>query len=67
MVKSEFHGQSSRFIGDLRRRKASYIDLNYFLPDPPCLDVIITTRSSRAQEMSTLEVMEAVEAAVFVV
>jgi hypothetical protein len=43
MVKSEFHSQSRRFIGDLRRRKASYIDLNYFLPDAPCLDVIIAT------------------------
>jgi hypothetical protein len=44
MVKSEFHGQSRRFIGDLRRRKASYIDPNHFLPDALCLDVIIATR-----------------------
>ena len=30
---------------------ASYIDLEYFLPDAPSVDVIITTRSSRAQEI----------------
>jgi len=65
MVKSDAHWQSS-IAQTVFADDASYIDLNYFLPDPPCLDVIITTRSSRAQEMSTLEVMEAVEAAVFV-
>lgn len=39
-----FMATAGAFIGDLRRRKASYIDLNYFLPDAPCLDVIIATR-----------------------
>jgi hypothetical protein len=34
---------------------ASFIDLEYFLPDVPLVDVVITTRSSRAQEMTTLE------------
>jgi len=66
MVKAGAHWQSST-VQTVFADDASYIDLNHFLPDAPCLDVIITTRSSRAQEMSTLEVMEAVEAAVFVV
>jgi hypothetical protein len=35
--------------------KASYIDLNYFIPDAPSVDVIITTRSLRAQEMISLK------------
>src|ERR1700722_18329799 len=37
---------------------ASYIDLNYFLPDAPCVDATITTRSSRAQEMAALEAVK---------
>jgi hypothetical protein len=50
---------------------ASYIDLEYFLPDAPSVDVIITTRSSRAQEITVLEAvevadMEPAEAAEFV-
>ena len=40
---------------------------NYFLPDAPCLNVIITTRSLRAEGMSTLEVVEVAEAKVFAV
>lgn len=39
---------------------ASYINLNYLLPDAPCVDVINTTRSSRAQEMTALEVLSEV-------
>jgi tetratricopeptide (TPR) repeat protein len=36
----------------------SYIDLNYFLPDAPSVDIIITTRSARAREMTELEAVE---------
>jgi len=46
---------------------ASYIDLDYFLPDASLVDIIITTRSSQVREMTPLEVdvadMEAEEAA----
>jgi hypothetical protein len=37
---------------------ASYVDLEYFLPRAPSVDVIFTTRSSRAQEMTALGVVE---------
>ena len=37
---------------------ASYIDLNYFLPDAPSVDIIITTRSARARELTELEAVE---------
>lgn len=37
---------------------ASYIDLRYFLSDAKSVDNIITTRSSTAQDMSTLEAVE---------
>jgi tetratricopeptide (TPR) repeat protein len=65
MVKSWFHGKSGRSLvifdsadtidepGD-----ASYVDLQYFLPDAPSVDVIITTRSSQAQVMTALEAVE---------
>ena len=33
----------------------SYVDLNSLLPDAPNVDVIVTTRSSRAVDMTTLE------------
>jgi len=36
----------------------SYIDLHYYLPDSPRVDTIITTRSSQAQEMSSLEAVK---------
>ena len=62
MVKSWFHGQSDRFLVIFDSAdtiddadKASYIDLNYFIPDAPSVDVIITTRSLRAQEMMSLK------------
>src|SRR4051812_46737756 len=32
-----------------------YIDLNHYLPDGPAMDIIVTTRTSRAQSMSVLE------------
>lgn len=34
---------------------ASYIDLRYFVPDGPKLHVVVTTRSSTAQEMTPLD------------
>ena len=36
----------------------SYIDLSYFLPDAPKADIVITTRSSKAQALSSLEAVE---------
>ena len=33
----------------------SYINLNYFLPDAPRMDIVITTRSSQAQALSSSE------------
>jgi hypothetical protein len=65
MVKSWFHGQSARFLVILdsadtidHADEASYINLNYFIPDAPSVDVIVTTRSSRAQEMTLLEAVQ---------
>jgi len=65
MVKNWFHGQSGRSLVIFDSADtiddaddASYIDLQYFLPDAPSVDVIITTRSSRAQEMTALEAVE---------
>jgi hypothetical protein len=62
MVKNWFHGQSGRFLVIFDSAdtiddadKASYIDLNYFIPDAPSVDVIITTRSLRAQVMISLK------------
>jgi tetratricopeptide (TPR) repeat protein len=37
---------------------ASYIDLNFFLPDAPLVDIIITTWSARAMEMTELEAVK---------
>jgi len=40
------------------KRLFSYIDLGYFMPDAPGLHVIITSRSSTAKEITTLDVVE---------
>lgn len=45
---------------DQSEEAASYIDLQYYLPDAPNLDVIITTRSSRAQFISSHDSVEVV-------
>jgi hypothetical protein len=52
-------------FGDLRQRRnhceaddAAYVDLEYFLPDTPSVDVVMTTRSSRAWERTALEAVE---------
>lgn len=39
-------------------QRKSYIDLDYFIPDAPGVHVIITSRSSIAKEMTTLEAVE---------
>lgn len=39
-------------------QQKSYIDLNYFKPDAPGVHVIITSRSSTAKEMTTLDAVE---------
>jgi hypothetical protein len=36
----------------------SYLNLEFFLPDAPTVDVIITTRYARAAEMTTLGAVE---------
>jgi hypothetical protein len=66
MVRSWFHSQRGRFLVIFDSAdtiddadKASYIDLKYFIPDAPSVDVIITTRSSRAQEMTSLKAKSA--------
>ena len=37
---------------------ASYIDLGFFTPDAPLVDTVITTRSSQAQMITSLEAVE---------
>ena len=39
-------------------RDKSYIDLRYFIPDAPEVHVIITSRSSTAKEITTLNAVE---------
>ena len=39
-------------------QQISYIDLDYYIPDAPGAHVIITSRSSIAKEMTTLEAVE---------
>ncbi|KAJ9651312.1 hypothetical protein H2198_009406 [Neophaeococcomyces mojaviensis] len=40
---------------------SSYVDLHHYLPEAPRLDRIVTTRSSRAQEMSIQEAVAVAE------
>jgi hypothetical protein len=65
MAKSWFYGRSGRLLVVFDRADsiddaddASYVDLNYFLPDALGVDVIITTRSSRAQGMTAQEAVK---------
>jgi hypothetical protein len=37
----------------------SYLNLEFFLPDAPMVDVVIVTRYTRAAEMTTLDAIEA--------
>ena len=67
-VKSWFQRRSGRWlvvfdsadaIGD--EEDKSYIDLRHFLPDAPSVNVIITTRSAIATEMTELEEVNVAE------
>ena len=41
----------------------SYVDLRYFLPDDPSVDIVITTRNASTRKMSRLEGLEVAEMA----
>ena len=67
-VKRWFHSCEGRWLVILdsadtidNDRDKSYIDLEYFLPDAPGLHVIITSRSSTAKEITTLDTVEVAE------
>jgi tetratricopeptide (TPR) repeat protein len=67
-VKNWFHQHHGRLLVVLDSADTidnvedkSYIDLEYFLPDAPFVDVIITTRSSRAGAMTPLDPVEVAE------
>jgi tetratricopeptide (TPR) repeat protein len=67
-VKNWFHQQRGRSLVVLDSAdtidnvdNVSYVDLEYFLPDASSVDNIITTRSSRAREICTLETVEVAE------
>ena len=64
-VKRWFHGREGRWLVILdsadtidNDRDKSYIDLDYFLPDAPGVHIVITSRSSTAKEITTLEAVE---------
>ena len=64
-VKCWFQGREGRWLVVLdsadtidNEQDQSYIDLDYFLPDAPGVHVVITSRSSTAQEMTRLEAVE---------
>ena len=64
-VKRWFHGREGRWLVVLDSadtidddQQKSYIDLDYFIPDAPGVHVIITSRSSTAKEMTTLDAVE---------
>ncbi len=73
-VKRWFDGREGRWLVVLdsadsidNEHDESYINLQYFVPDAPGVDMIITSRSATAQEMTSLEAvaveeMEASEA-----
>jgi len=69
-VKSWFHGQEGRSLWVMDsadviddEEDPFYIDLNHYLPDAPGIDIIVTTRSSRAQSMSSQAVVMVAEMA----
>ena len=64
-VKHWFHSREGRWLVVLdsadtidNDRDKSYIDLEYFLPNAPGAHVVITSRSSTAKEMTTLDAVE---------
>ena len=67
-VKRWFHGREGRWLVVLDSadtidddQQTSYIDLDYFMPDAPGVHVVITSRSSTAKEMTTLDAVEVAE------
>ena len=66
-VKQWFHSHKGRWLIVLdsadtidNNQDKSYINLEYFLPDAPGVHVVITSRSSTAKEMTTLDAVEVV-------
>ena len=67
-VKRWFHGREGRWLVVLDSadtidddQQTSYIDLDYFMPDAPGVHIVITSRSSTAKEMTTLDAVEVAE------
>ena len=67
-VKRWFHGHEGRCLVVLdsadtidNDRDKSYIDLGYFMSDTPGVHAVITSRSSTAKEMTTLDAVEVAE------
>ena len=67
-VKRWFHGREGRWLVILDSadtidddQQTSYIDLDYFMPDAPGVHVVITSRSSTAKEITTLDAVEVAE------
>ena len=67
-VKRWFHGRERRWLVVMDSadtidddQQKSYIDLDYFMPDAPGVHVVITSRSSTAKEMTTLDAVEVAE------
>ncbi len=64
-VKRWFHIREGRWLVILDSadtidddQQKSYIDLNYFIPDAPGVHIIITSRSSTAKDITTLDAVE---------
>ncbi len=67
-IKRWFHSHEGRWLVILdsadtidNDRDKSYIDLGYFIPDAPGVHIVITSRSSTAKEMTTLDAVEVAE------
>ncbi len=67
-VKRWFHDHEGRWLVVLdsvdtidNDRDKTYIDLGYFMPNAPGVHVVITSRSSTAKEMTTLDAVEVAE------
>lgn len=67
-VKSWFSGRSRRWLlvfdnADTINNKEdeAYVDIEHFLPNDPSVDVIITTRSASAEEMTDLKAVQVAE------
>ena len=67
-VKRWFHGHKGRLLMVLdsadtidNDRDKTYIDLGYFIPDAPGVHIVITSRSSTAKGITTLNAVEVAE------